>query len=85
MARRQSGQRIVIKHVGGTQLGGSGCTPKSTRAHAQTYLPLLQKQWEILLPFRNQIAARAQASLRSRDVLDSKVSRGRGGDSQADQ
>ncbi|OCF56506.1 hypothetical protein L486_05356 [Kwoniella mangroviensis CBS 10435] len=38
----------------------------------QAYLPLLQKQWETLLPFRTQIVQRATASLRTREKLDSK-------------
>ncbi|WVQ93491.1 hypothetical protein IAU59_000565 [Kwoniella sp. CBS 9459] len=36
------------------------------------YLPLLQKQWETLLPFRAQIVQRATASLRTEDKLDPK-------------
>ncbi|WVW80227.1 hypothetical protein I302_102205 [Kwoniella bestiolae CBS 10118] len=36
------------------------------------YLPLLQKQWETLLPFRSQIVQRATASLRTKENLDSK-------------
>ncbi|OCF31631.1 hypothetical protein I317_06120 [Kwoniella heveanensis CBS 569] len=36
------------------------------------YLPLLQKQWETLLPFRAQIVQRATASLRTKDKLDPK-------------
>ncbi|KAL7424679.1 hypothetical protein Q5752_000363 [Cryptotrichosporon argae] len=37
------------------------------------YLPLLQKQWDTLLPFRNQITQRATASLKPREKLDSKT------------
>ncbi|TXT07513.1 hypothetical protein VHUM_03233 [Vanrija humicola] len=37
------------------------------------YVPLLQKQWEALLPFRSQIVQRATASLRSRDAVDTKT------------
>ncbi|WVQ78802.1 hypothetical protein IAT38_000893 [Cryptococcus sp. DSM 104549] len=36
------------------------------------YLPLLQKQWETLLPFRNQIVQRASNAIRSRDKVDPK-------------
>ncbi|WWC96842.1 hypothetical protein V866_003717 [Kwoniella sp. B9012] len=36
------------------------------------YLPLLQKQWETLLPFRTQIVQRATASLRTKEKFDSK-------------
>jgi hypothetical protein len=42
--------------------------------HVQPYLPLLQKQWETLTPFRNQIVQRATANLRSRQTVESKVS-----------
>jgi hypothetical protein len=34
----------------------------------QTFLPLVQKQWEILLPLRGQIVERATTSLRDRAV-----------------
>ncbi|WWD16437.1 hypothetical protein CI109_100863 [Kwoniella shandongensis] len=37
------------------------------------YLPLLQKQWETLLPFRGQIVLRATASLRSKEKLEPRV------------
>ncbi|ORY24078.1 hypothetical protein BCR39DRAFT_548040, partial [Naematelia encephala] len=37
------------------------------------YVLLLQKQWEILQPFRGQIVQRASASLRSRERADPKV------------
>ncbi|WWC68540.1 uncharacterized protein I206_102469 [Kwoniella pini CBS 10737] len=36
----------------------------------EPYLPLLQKQWEILLPFRSQIVQRATAALRAKEKLD---------------
>ncbi|KAK4690039.1 conserved oligomeric Golgi complex subunit 1, partial [Tremellales sp. Uapishka_1] len=36
------------------------------------YLPLVQKQWETLLPFRSQIVQRATSSLRSREKLETK-------------
>jgi hypothetical protein len=36
-------------------------------------MPLLKKQWEVLLPFRSQILHRATASLRSRRNLDPKT------------
>ncbi|KAL1411795.1 hypothetical protein Q8F55_002762 [Vanrija albida] len=37
------------------------------------YVPLLQKQWEVLLPFRSQIVQRATSSLRSREAVDTKT------------
>ncbi|WWC88089.1 uncharacterized protein L201_002993 [Kwoniella dendrophila CBS 6074] len=37
-----------------------------------SYIPLLQKQWETLTPFRAQIVQRATASLRTKDKFDSK-------------
>lgn len=42
-------------------------------ANPQPYVPLLQKQWEALLPFRSQIVQRATASLRSREAVDTKT------------
>jgi hypothetical protein len=39
---------------------------------SQPYLPLLQKQWETLLPFRSHIVQRATAALRSRETADPK-------------
>ncbi|WWC60390.1 uncharacterized protein I303_102962 [Kwoniella dejecticola CBS 10117] len=40
---------------------------------SEAYLPLLQKQWETLLPFRSQIVQRATASLRTKENLESKA------------
>lgn len=38
----------------------------------QPYLPLLQKQWEALLPFREQIVQRATASLQTNTQADTR-------------
>lgn len=45
----------------------------STPADQQAYLPLMEKQWATLLPFRQQIVQRATAALRSRHNLDAKA------------
>lgn len=37
------------------------------------YLPLLQKQWEVLVPFRAQIVQRSTAELRTRERLSAKT------------
>lgn len=43
-----------------------------TQADLQTYLPLMEKQWATLLPFRQQIVQRATAALRSRSKVETK-------------
>lgn len=43
-----------------------------TTTDNQPYMPLVQKQWEVLLPFRGQIVQRASAALRFKDTLETK-------------
>lgn len=49
---------------------GMSAMPEETKG---MYTPLLQKQWEVLVPFRAQIVQRATAALRTRDNLTPKL------------
>ncbi|KAG7575305.1 hypothetical protein FFLO_00469 [Filobasidium floriforme] len=50
-------------------VSSSGAESDEKGSTNQTFLPLVQKQWEILLPLRGQIVERATTSLRDRAAL----------------